>query len=318
MISDSSTLMPDSKIYVAGHCGLVGSAIVRKLEEQGFSNLLTRKSSELNLRNQDAVNSFFEKEKPEYVFLAAAKVGGILANDSHPADFILNNLQIQTNVIDAAYRNKVKKLMFFGTACIYPRACPQPIKEEYLLTGPLEVTNQWYAIAKISGIRMCQAYRRQYGFNAICVMPNNLYGPGDNFDLETSHVLPALIRKCHKAKINNEKELIVWGTGKPQRELLYVDDLADACLFLMQNYDSEEIINIGTGKDFTIEEIAQLVKQVVGFDGELNFDTTKPDGTPKKLLDATRLTKMGWQSKTSLREGILNTYEWAKTNQNLK
>ena len=245
-------------------------------------------------------------------------MGGILANDSYPADFILTNLQIQTNVIDAAYRNKVKKLMFFGTACIYPRECPQPIKEDYLLTGPLESTNQWYAIAKIAGIKMCQAYRKQYGFNAICVMPNNLYGPGDNFDLETSHVLPALIRKCHEAKIHNEKEFIVWGTGKPQRELLYVDDLADACLFLMHNYDSEEIINIGTGEDITIADLAQMVKEIISFEGELKFDTSKPDGTPRKLLDISRLTEIGWQNKTSLREGILYTYEWAKTNLNLK
>ena len=316
MITNTSILTSESKIYVAGHRGLVGSAILRKLEEEGLSNHLTRTNAELDLQDQDAVNSFFEKEKPEYVFLAAAKVGGILANDSYPADFILNNLQIQTNVIDAACRNEVKKLMFFGTACIYPRDCPQPIKEEYLLTGPLEGTNQWYAIAKIAGIRMCQAYRKQYGFNAICVMPNNLYGPGDNFDLETSHVLPALIRKCHEAKINNEKELIVWGTGKPQRELLYVDDLADACLFLMQNYNSEEIINIGTGKDITIADLAQMVKEVVSFEGELKFDTSKPDGTPKKLLDVSRLMEMGWQNKTSLRDGILNTYEWAKANLN--
>lgn len=318
MITNTSILTPESKIYVAGHSGLVGSAILRKLEEEGFSNLLTRTSAELDLQDQDAVNSFFEKEKPEYVFLAAAKVGGILANDSYPADFILTNLQIQTNVIDAAYRNKVKKLMFFGTACIYPRECPQPIKEDYLLTGPLESTNQWYAIAKIAGIKMCQAYRKQYGFNAICVMPNNLYGPGDNFDLETSHVLPALIRKCHEAKIHNEKEFIVWGTGKPQRELLYVDDLADACLFLMHNYDSEEIINIGTGEDITIADLAQMVKEIISFEGELKFDTSKPDGTPRKLLDISRLTEIGWQNKTSLREGILYTYEWAKTNLNLK
>lgn len=299
-----------SKIFVAGHRGLVGSAILRKLQTEGYSNIVTRTREELDLRDQQAVNRFFEEERPEYVFLAAAKVGGILANSTCPADFIRDNLQIQTNVIDAAYRYGVKKLLFLGSSCIYPRNAPQPMKEEYLLTGSLEPTNEWYAIAKIAGIKMCQAYRRQYGFNAICVMPTNLYGPGDNFDLETSHVIPALIRKFHEAKAEGKSHVVVWGTGKPRREFLYVDDLADALLFLMEHYNSEEIINVGIGKDITIQELAELIREVVGYEGDIVFDLSKPDGVPRKLLDVSRIHALGWQAKTPLREGLEKTYRW--------
>ena len=299
-----------SKIFVAGHRGLVGSAILRKLQAEGYTNLVTRTRAELDLRDQAAVNRFFEEERPEYVLLAAAKVGGILANSTYPADFIRDNLQIQTNVIDAAYRNGVKKLLFLGSSCIYPKYAPQPMKEEYLLTGPLEPTNEWYAVAKIAGIKMAQAYRRQYGFNAISLMPTNLYGPGDNFDLETSHVIPALIRKFHEAKVEGRPHVVVWGTGKPRREFLHVDDLADAALFLMKNYDSEEIINVGVGEDVSIRELAELIRDVVGFEGEIVFDTTKPDGTPRKLLDVSRLQALGWKAKIPLREGLASTYRW--------
>ena len=302
----------DAKIYVAGHLGMVGSAIVRRLEADGFQNLLLRPHNELDLNRQDAVNDFFFEEKPEYVFLAAARVGGILANDSHPAEFIYENLSIQSHTIQAAWANGVKKFLFLGSSCIYPRLAPQPLKEEYFLTGPLEPTNVWYAIAKIAGIKMCQAYRRQYGFNAISVMPTNLYGPGDNFDLDSSHVLPALIRKFHEAKIANSKTVTVWGSGTPRREFLHVDDLAEACLFLMRNYENEDFINIGAGKDITILELAHLVKGITGFAGDLEMDKSKPDGTPRKLLDTSRIRDLGWQPRISLEDGIRQTYEWYK------
>jgi len=300
----------ESKIFVAGHRGLVGSAILRRLKAKGFVNLVTRTRNELDLRNQAAVNRFFEEERPQYVFLAAAKVGGILANSTYPADFIRDNLQIQTNVIDAAYRSGSKKLLFLGSSCIYPKHAPQPMKEEYLLTGPLEPTNEWYAIAKIAGIKMAQAYRRQYGFNAISLMPTNLYGPGDNFDLETSHVIPALIRKFHEAKERGESHVEVWGTGTPRREFLHVDDLADAAVFLMQNYDEEAFINVGVGQDISIRELAELIREVVGFMGEVHFDTSKPDGTPRKLLDVSKLKALGWRARIPLREGLRQTYRW--------
>jgi len=298
------------KIYVAGHRGLVGSAIVRKLEQNGYNNLVLRTSSELNLTNQADVNQFFEVEKPDHVFLSAAKVGGIHANDIYPADFIRDNLQIQTNVIDAAYRNNAKKLLFLGSSCIYPKFAPQPMKEEYLLVGELEPTNEWYAIAKIAGIKMCQAYKKQYGFNAISLMPTNLYGPGDNFNLENSHVMPALIRKFHDAKINNLSKVEVWGTGTPKREFLHVDDMADASVFLMNNYDGFDFVNVGVGEDITIKELANTVKNVVGYDGELKFDTSKPDGTPRKLLDVSKLNEAGWKAKIQLSDGIQLTYDW--------
>ncbi|MGK0298404.1 MAG: GDP-L-fucose synthase [Gammaproteobacteria bacterium] len=309
-----SPLTPHSKIYIAGHRGLVGSAILRLLKKRGYKNLVTRTSKQLDLRDQKATKKFFEKEKPEFVFLAAAKVGGILANDSYPVDFLQDNLQIQTNIISNAYKSGAKKLLFLGSSCIYPRDCPQPMKEEYLLTGPLEKTNEWYAIAKIAGIKLCQAYRKQYGFNAISAMPTNLYGPNDNFDLNTSHVLPALIRKFHEAKINNQPEVIIWGTGTPKREFLYIDDLADASLFLIQNYDSEEIINIGTGEDVTIKELAELIGEIVNYNDKLTFDTSKPDGTPRKLQDVSRLNTAGWKFKTNLKAGITKTYNWYKRN----
>lgn len=297
-----------SRIYVAGHRGLVGSAIVRRLEDAGYTNLITRTRAEVDLTDQAAVNAFFEADRPEYVFLAAAKVGGILANSTYPADFIRENLQIQTNVIDAAYRNGVTKLEFLGSSCIYPKLAPQPLKEEYLLTGPLEPTNEAYAIAKIAGIVMSQSYRKQHGFNAISLMPTNLYGPGDNYDLQTSHVLPALIRKFHEAARAGESTVTVWGTGSPRREFLHVDDLADAAVFLMENYDDEQIINVGVGKDVSIAEVASLVADVVGFAGEIVYDTSKPDGTPRKLLDVSRLFGMGWRPKFGLREGIEDAY----------
>lgn len=300
----------DATYYVAGHRGMVGSAIVRELEKRGYNNILARTSSELDLKNQQAVNDFFAEFKPDYVFLAAAKVGGIHANDAYPADFIRDNLQIQTNVIDAAYRNNCQKLLFLGSTCIYPKMAPQPIKEEYLLTGPLEPTNEWYAIAKIAGLKMCAAYRRQYGFDAISVMPTNLYGPGDNFGLENSHVLPALMRRFHDAKVNGDDSVTVWGTGSPRREFLHVDDLADAVLFLMQNYSDEEAVNIGVGEDISIKNVAEMVKGVVGFEGELVFDSSKPDGTPRKLLDVSKLNGLGWVAKTSLQEGLKTTYQW--------
>jgi GDP-L-fucose synthase len=305
-------LNASSKIYVAGHRGLVGSAIVRRLKLEGLDNLILRAHSELDLTNQAAVRSFFDEERPEYVFVAAAKVGGILANNNYPAEFIFNNLQIQNNVIDFAYQSGVKKLLFLGSSCIYPRSVLQPIREEYLLNGPLEETNQWYAIAKIAGIKMCQAYRRQYGFNAISAMPTNMYGPGDNFDLETSHVLPALIRKFHEAKVEHKPAVKVWGSGTPRREFLHADDLADACLFLMKNYDEEQHINVGIGKDISIRELAELIRDIVGYEGEISWDETKPDGTPRKLLDVSHLDVLGWQARIPLMDGIRSTYDWFK------
>lgn len=299
-----------AKVYVAGHRGLVGSAIVRRLHAAGYENLVLRTSSELDLRRQADVEQFFERELPDYVFLAAAKVGGILANDTYPAQFLQDNLLIQSNVIDAAYRTGAKKLLFLGSSCIYPKLAPQPLKEEYLLTGPLEPTNEWYAVAKIAGIKLAQAYRKEYGFNAISAMPTNLYGPGDNFDLTSSHVLPALLRKMHEAKLRGEPEVVAWGTGTPMREFLHVDDLADAALFLMQNYDGAGFLNVGVGEDVSIRDLALLIKDVVGFGGELVFDTSKPDGTPRKLLDVSRLTALGWRATTSLSKGVRSTYRW--------
>jgi GDP-L-fucose synthase len=326
-------MLKDSRIYVAGHKGLVGSSILRRLKSEEYTELMTRTHKELDLMNQADVGRFFEREKPEYVFLAAAKVGGILANHSYPAEFIYENLMVQTNVIHAAYKAGVKKLLFLGSSCIYPRECPQPMKEEYLLTGKLETTNESYAVAKIAGIKMCQAYNRQYGTNFVSVMPTNLYGPGDNFDLETSHVLPALIRKFHEAKVRRQRSEIrdqraevggseqserssygssvtIWGSGSPRREFLYVDDLADACVFIMNHCDGNEMINIGVGKDISIRELSEMIGEIVGFEGPIHYDSTKPDGTPQKLLDVSRLHGLGWRSKTSLREGIRKTYQW--------
>jgi GDP-L-fucose synthase len=343
----------NSKIYVAGHTGLVGSSILNKLKTEGYDNLIVRRHRQLDLTDRNSVDAFFEQARPQYVFLAAAHVGGIFANETFPAQFIRDNLCIQTNVIDCAYKNGATKLLFLGSSCIYPKLAPQPIKEEYLLTGPLEPTNEWYAVAKIAGIKMCQAYRRQYGFNAISVMPTNLYGPGDNFDLATSHVIPALIRKFHLAKLaaagdsdgirkdeasfgpiprdikatlsasgklGNQSlplagsgpslSVLLWGSGTPRREFLHVDDLADACMFLMLNYDSEEIINVGVGKDLTIKELAETVRDVVGFKGRMAFDPSKPDGTPQKLLDISRIHSLGWNSGIGLSEGIRQTYAW--------
>jgi GDP-L-fucose synthase len=297
-----------SKIYVAGHRGLAGSAIVRKLKQEGFENLLLRSSSELDLRKQEAVKDFFEQEKPEYVFLAAAKVGGINANNTYPADFIYDNLCIQNNVIHQSDKNGVKKLLFLGSSCIYPKNSEQPIKEEYLLSGYLEPTNDAYAIAKIAGLKMCQAYDKQYGCNFISVMPTNLYGPGDNYDLKNSHVLPALLRKFHEAKMNNEPRVTVWGTGKPRREFLHVDDLASACFFLMQKYNDPTIINIGTGKDISIGEMAEMIKKISGYEGEIIFDTSMPDGTFRKLLDVSKLHSLGWKPTISFEEGVRKTY----------
>lgn len=304
---------PDAKIYIPGHRGLVGSAIVRRLQRAGFTNLLTRTSAELDLRDQRAVADFFAAEKPDYVFLAAAKVGGILANNTYPAEFIYDNLAIQLNVIHHSYLNGVKKLLFLGSSCIYPKFAPQPMREEYLLDGKLEPTNEPYAIAKIAGIKMCQSYNRQYGTRYISVMPTNLYGPNDNFDLQNSHVLPALIRKFHEAKEKGQPHVEVWGSGTPRREFLHADDLADACLFLMQTYDDSEIVNIGVGEDISIAELAELIREVVGYEGELRFDRSKPDGTPRKLLDVSRLHSLGWQAAIPLREGIEQTYRWYVT-----
>ncbi len=308
--SQSTGLTTDSKIYVAGHNGLVGSAIMRKLESEGYTNIITRRFEELDLTDQKATREFFEKERPEYVFLAAAKVGGIHANNTYPADFIYINLMIECNVIKAAHEFGVKKLLFLGSSCIYPKMAPQPIKEEYLLSGYLEETNEAYALAKISGLKMCQYFNKQYGTNFISVMPTNLYGPNDNFDLNTSHVLPALIRKFHEAKTSNAPYVEIWGTGKPRREFLYVDDLADACLFLMKNYSGNDFFNIGTGEDVTIKELAELIGEVVGYKGELRFDTSKPDGTPRKLLDVSRIHRIGWRHKIELKKGLEMTYEW--------
>jgi GDP-L-fucose synthase len=298
----------DARIYVAGHRGMVGSAIVRKLQQEGFHELIVRTSRELDLRDSEKVAEFFLQTKPEYVFLAAAKVGGILANSLFPADFIYDNLAIQNNVIHQSYVQGVKKLLFLGSSCIYPRDCPQPIREDYLLTGPLEPTNEWYAIAKIAGIKLCQAYRKQYKCDFISVIPTNMYGAGDNFDLQTSHVLPALLCKFHEAK-ETDKPPVLWGTGKPKREFLHVDDCAGACMFLMQNYSGPQIVNIGSGKDISIAELAVLIAEVVGYRGDFEWDRSKPDGTPRKLLDCSRLLSLGWSSKISLKDGIRSTYQ---------
>lgn len=300
----------NSKIYVAGHRGLVGSAILRKLQAEGFENIVLRTSKELDLTRQSEVELFFEKERPEYVFLAAAKVGGILANSTYPAEFIYSNIMIEANFIQSAYLSGTKKLLFLGSSCIYPRNCPQPMKEEYLLSGYLEKTNEPYAVAKIAGIKMCESYNRQFGTNFISVMPTNLYGPGDNFDLQNSHVIPALLRKFHEAKAHESKSVEVWGTGSPFREFLHVDDLADACVFLMKKYHGNEIINIGTGIDLTIRELAEMIKDVVGYNGAILWDGAKPDGTPRKLLDISRIAALGWQPRISLRKGLRSTYEW--------
>jgi GDP-L-fucose synthase len=302
----------NSKIFVAGHRGLVGSAVARALQARGYKNLLLAGHRELDLTNQRSVSEFFERERPSAVIMAAARVGGINANNTRPAEFIRDNLLIQDNVIDAAYRTGTERFVFLGSSCIYPKLAPQPMKEDYLLTGPLEPTNEWYAIAKIAGVKMCQAYRRQYGFKAICLMPTNLYGPGDNFDLQNSHVLPALIRRFHEAKLRGDPTISIWGTGTPRREFLHVDDLADAVIYLMNNYDNEQIINIGWGEDVTIRELAEMIGAVSGFQGRLVFDSTKPDGSPQKLLDTCRLNALGWKPKIRLRSGIEQTYEWFK------
>jgi len=301
---------PDARIFVAGHRGLVGSAMVRRLEREGFRRLLLAGREELDLREQAAVNRWFGDQRPEYVFLVAGTVGGILANSTRPAEFIYDNLMIHATVVHASFVHGVKRLLYLGSSCIYPRECPQPIKEEYLLTGPLEPTNEPYAVAKVSGIRLCQAYRRQYGCDFISAMPTNLYGPGDNFDLRSSHVLPALIRKFHEARAEQSPTVKIWGTGTPRREFLHVDDLADACLYLMQHYHGDEHINVGTGRDLSIRELAELVREIVCPEAELQFDVSKPDGTPRKLLDVSRLHALGWRHQISLREGISHTYQW--------
>ncbi len=302
------------RIYVAGHSGLVGSAMARRLQAEGASNLILRTHRELDLTDQAAVDTFFATEHPDYVFLCAAKVGGIHANDTYPAEFIRDNLAIQTNVIHSAWKHGTKKLLFLGSSCIYPRDCPQPIHEEYLLTGPLEPTNEAYAIAKIAGLKMCQAYRRQYGFDAISAMPTNLYGPGDNYHAENSHVVPALIRRFHEAKLDDAGEVVIWGSGRPLRELMHVDDLADALLMLMQRYSDDAMVNIGSGQETSIAELASTIADVVGFRGQLRFDTSKPDGTPRKLLDAGRLDRLGWRARIGLAAGIAGTYQWFTTN----
>ncbi len=303
----------DDLIYVAGHRGMVGAAICDALRRAGYQNLLLRTHAELDLTEQAAVRTFFGQERPAVVILAAARVGGINANNTHPALFIRDNLLIQSNVIEAAQRAGVRKLMFLGSSCIYPRLAPQPIKEEYLLTGPLEPTNEWYAIAKIAGIKMCQAYRREYGFNAICLMPTNLYGPGDNFDLESSHVLPALLRRFNEATERGDPRVVAWGSGTPRREFLHVFDLADAALLLLERYDEESIINVGCGEDVTIRELCETIMQVTGYTGRLEFDSSKPDGTPRKLLDISRLSALGWRPRISLREGVAQVYEWYRS-----
>lgn len=298
----------DSKIYVAGHRGMVGSALLRRLETDGYINIISRTSKELDLREQQQVKEFFELEKPEYVFLAAAKVGGIVANNTYRAEFLYDNLMIESNIIHQAYRTGVKKLLFLGSSCIYPKLAPQPLKEEYLLTGPLETSNEPYAIAKITGIKLCDAYRDQYGCNFISVMPTNLYGPNDNYDLTNSHVLPALIRKMHEAKVRGENKVIVWGTGAPMREFLHADDLADACLYLMNRYNEPGLVNIGVGDDISIRDLAYLIKDIVGFEGTITFDSSKPDGTPRKLMDVSKLTALGWTASIELRHGIEGVY----------
>lgn len=306
----------DALVYVAGHRGMVGSAIVRRLRADGFENLLLRSHTELNLTNQAAVMQFFDEYRPEYVFLAAAKVGGILANHTRPAEFLRDNIAIQSNVVDAAYRYGTRKLLFLGSSCIYPKHAPQPMNEQSLLTSPLEPTNEWYAIAKIAGLKMCQAYHKQYEFCAISAMPTNLYGPGDNFNLIDSHVLPALLRKMHEAKEKGAGEVEIWGTGAPRREFLHVDDLADACLFLMQRYDAEQWINVGWGKDISIADLAALIAETVGYKGGLKFDPEKPDGTPQKLLDISKLQGLGWRPRIGLAEGVAATYEWFLQHEN--
>ncbi|MBX2840272.1 MAG: GDP-L-fucose synthase [Flammeovirgaceae bacterium] len=299
----------NAKIYIAGHRGMVGSALLRKLKKEGYSNLVYRKSAELDLRNQQAVTDFFQAEKPDYVILAAAKVGGINANNIYRAEFLYDNLMIQNNIIHQSYLNGVKKLLFLGSSCIYPKMAPQPLKEEYLLTGVLEPTNEPYAIAKIAGIKMCEAYRSQYDCNFISAMPTNLYGPNDNYDLANSHVLPALLRKFHTAKINNAESVEIWGSGSPKREFLHVDDLADACFYLLLNYNESELVNVGTGEDISIKDLALLIKETVGFNGELTFDSSKPDGTPRKLMDVSKLHGVGWKHRISLEEGVKSVYE---------
>ena len=307
----SELILPNTaRVFVAGHRGLVGSAIVRRLEAEGANRLILRTRQELDLTDQSAVEAFFQAEKPEYVFMAAAKVGGILVNSTHPAEFLRENLAVQTNVIHSAWKHGVRKMCFLGSSCIYPKAAPQPLKEEYLLTGALEPTNEWYAIAKIAGIKMCQAYRRQYGFDAISLMPANLYGPGDNYDLQTSHVLPALIRKFHQAKLAGDTQVVIWGTGTPLREFMHVDDLADAAVFLMRNYSDEQFINAGTGEEVTIHQLAGMVARIVGYDSDIVTDPSKPDGTPRKMMDVSRLHQMGWRHQIGLEEGIAAAYEW--------
>ena len=302
-------MLTESKIFVAGHHGMVGSAIWRNLQARGAKKLIGKRRAELDLLRQDAVLKFFETERPEFVFLAAAKVGGIQANSDRPATFIYENLQIQNNVIDAAYKTGVKKLLNLGSSCIYPRMAPQPLKEEYLLTGPLEPTNQWYAIAKIAALKMCEAYRLEHGCDFISAMPTNLYGPNDNYDLKTSHVLPALIRKFHEAKIAGNKDVVLWGTGSPRREFLHADDLARACVFLMENYSGTEFVNVGTGEDITIRELAEMIRGIVGFTGNITWDTSKPDGTPRKLMDVSKIKQMGWKPEIDLPTGIRSAYE---------
>lgn len=307
---NETSIDKNAKIYIAGHRGLTGSAILRKLQSDGYTNFVLKTRDELDLLDKNATEDFFQKEKPEYVFICAAKVGGIMANIEQPADFIYQNLQVQNNIIHSAYKNGVKKLLFMGSTCIYPRLSQQPIKEEYLLTGKLEPTNEAYAVAKIAGIIMCQSYNKQYGTNFISAMPTNLYGINDNFDLETSHVLPALMRKIHEAKINNSPEVVIWGTGEPKREFLFVDDLADALVFLMNNYNDSELINVGTGEDIALNDLAEIMVKIIGYEGKIVHDLSKPDGMPRKLVDVTKINNLGWKHSTSLEDGIRKTYEW--------